>query len=210
LEEMGEIKRVHGGAIGRQSLFNGLSLSEKEKIRIAEKGRIADYAVSLVKRGDVLIVDSGSTTLQFARKLKNLEEITVITNSLNVASEFSKSDNKVILTGGEMDMDSLMLTGPLADETLKNIFADKIFMGIDGVDFTAGLTTPDIVEAKTVRLMMQAAAERILLADSTKFGRKSIGVVSKVSELDKIITDAALNEEERRRFEEAGVEVILV
>jgi len=100
LEKKGEIKRVHGGAIRHQSLFSGLTLSEKEKIKTAEKERIAKFAVGLVKRGDVIIVDSGSTTLQFARNLKNISGITIITNSLNVASELSKSDNKVILTGG--------------------------------------------------------------------------------------------------------------
>ena len=210
MEEQGEIKRVHGGAIRYQSLFSGLTLSEKEKIKTGEKERIAKYAAGLVERGDVIIVDSGSTTLKFARNLNNRSGITIITNSLNVASEFSKSDNKVILTGGEMDLDSLTLTGPLADETMKNIFADKLFMGIDGIDFKAGLTTPHIIEASTVRMMMQASAEKILLADSTKFGRKSIGVVSKIMELDKIITDIGLDKEEIKRFEEAGVEVIIV
>jgi DeoR family transcriptional regulator of aga operon len=210
LEEQGEIKRVHGGAIRRQSLFSGLTLSEKEKIRTAEKERIAKFAAGLVERGDVIIIDSGSTTLQFARNLTNLSNITIITNSLNVAFEFSKSDNKVILTGGEMDIDSLTLTGALADKILHNVFADKLFMGIDGIDYNAGLTTPTIQEANTINTMMQAAAEKILLADSSKFGRKSLGVVNKITELDKIITDDGLEKEEIKRFEEAGIEVIVV
>ena len=164
----------------------------------------------MVKRGDVIIVDSGSTTLQFARNLKNISGITIITNSLNVASELSKSDNKVILTGGEMDIDSLTLVGSLADKILQNVFADKLFMGIDGIDYNAGLTTPTILEANTINMMMQSASEKILLADSSKFGRKSLGVVNKINELDKIITDDGLDKEVVDKYKSAGVEVIVV
>ncbi|MCK5457262.1 MAG: DeoR/GlpR transcriptional regulator [Melioribacteraceae bacterium] len=210
LEEHGEIKRVHGGAISHQSLFTGLALSEKEKIKTSEKERIAKYASELVKPGDVIIIDSGSTTLQFARNLKNKSDITVITNALNVASELSKSNNKIILTGGEMDLDSLTLIGPLADKTLKNISADKLFMGIDSIDFKTGLTTPNILEARTAHMMMQASGENILLADSSKFGRRSLGVVNKITKLDKIITDDGLDKEEIERLTAAGIEVIVV
>ncbi len=210
LEEQGAIKRVHGGAVSHKSLFTGLALSEKEKIKTSEKERIARYAEGLVERGDVIIIDSGSTTLQFARNLKNRSGITVITNALNVASELSKSDNKVILTGGEMDLDSLTLIGPLADETLQKISADKLFMGIDAIDLESGLTTPSILEARTAQMMMQASNEKILLADSSKFGRRSLGVVNKITKLDKIITDDGLNSEEIERLTAAGVEVIVV
>lgn len=210
LEEQGAIKRVHGGAVSHKSLFTGLAFSEKEKIRTGEKERIAKYAEGLVERGDVIIIDSGSTTLEFARNLKNRSEITIITNALNVASELSKSDNKLILTGGEMDLDSLTLIGPLADETLQKISADKLFMGIDAIDFKLGLTTPSILEARTAQMMIHASNEKILLADSSKFGRRSLGVVNKIEIIDKIITDVGLDKEEIKKFEEAGVEVIVV
>ncbi|MEN8193791.1 MAG: DeoR/GlpR family DNA-binding transcription regulator [Bacteroidota bacterium] len=210
LEEQGALKRVHGGAISHKSLFTGLALSEKEKIKTQEKERITKYAAGLVERGDVIIIDSGSTTLQLARNLRNRTEITVITNALNVASELSKSDIKIILTGGEMDLDSLTLVGPLADEILQKISADKLFMGIDAVDFTSGLTTPSILEARTTNMMMQASGERILLVDSSKFGRRSLAVVSKINLVDKIITDDKLDKAEIKKFEAAGVEVIVV
>jgi len=210
LEEEGFIRRVHGGAISHQALFTGLALSEKEKIKTDEKERIAKYAVGLVKRGDVIIIDSGSTTLRFARHLKSQSGITVITNALNVASELSKSDNKIILTGGEMELDSLTLIGALADKTLQSIAADKLFMGIDSIDFESGLTTPSIPEARTLREMMKSSGEKILLADSSKFGRRSLGVVNKVTVLDKIITDSSLDEEEIQKLEQAGIKVIVV
>ncbi|NOY76276.1 MAG: DeoR/GlpR transcriptional regulator [Calditrichaeota bacterium] len=210
LEKQGLVKRVHGGAIRYQSLFTGLALSEKEKIRTEEKERIAQYAVGFVKRGDVIIVDSGSTTLRFVRHLKNKSGITVITNALNVASELSKSNNKIILTGGEMERDSLTLLGPLADKTIQSIAADKLFMGIDSIDFENGLTTPSVSEARTIYEMIKASRERILLADSSKFGRRSLAVVNDITVLDKIITDRELGKSDIQKLEQAGIEVFVV
>ena len=109
-----------------------------------------------------------------------------------------------------MELDSLTLIGPLADKTLQSIAADKLFMGIDSIDFESGLTTPDISEARTLREMMHASGEKILLADSSKFGRKSLGVVNKITELDKIITDDGLGREEILKLEQAGIKVITV
>ncbi len=210
LEKQGFLQRVHGGAISKPSLFTGLALSEKEKIRTEEKERIARYAAGLVQRGDVVLIDSGSTTLRLARHLKNQQELMVVTNSLHVASELSRSRNKIILTGGEMEPDSLALLGPLADQTLHSVAVDKLFMGIDSIDFESGLTTPQFSEARTIHAMMKAAGNRILLADSSKFGRKSLAVVEKISALDKIITDSGLDEALIRKIEQAGVEVVVV
>ncbi len=210
LEKQGLLRRVHGGAISKPSLFTGLALSEKEKIRTAEKERIARYAAGLVQRGDVVLIDSGSTTLRLARYLKNQEGLTVVTNSLHVASELAQSRNKVILTGGEMEPDSMALIGPLADQTLSSVAVNKLFMGIDSIDLENGLTTPQFSEARTLRAMMKAASARILLADSSKFGRKCLAVVDKIGALDKIITDSGLDEGLVRKMEQAGVEVIVV
>ena len=210
LEKQGLVQRVHGGAIRQASLFTGLALSEKEKIRPAEKDRIARYAATLVKPGDVMIIDSGSTTLQFARHLKNYSKLTVITNSLHVASELAASGNKIILTGGEMEGNSLALVGPLADKTLQSLMVDKLFMGIDGIDFESGLTAASIAEARTISEMMSVSRQTILLADSSKFGRKSLAVVDKVSAVDKIITDTELGARDVQRLEESGIEVIRV
>ncbi len=210
LEEVGVIKRVHGGAISHQALYSGIEFSEKEKTRIKEKERIANYAANLVKRGDVIIIDSGSTCLKFAQNLRGFKDITVICNSLKVATELSKSDVKIILTGGEMDTDSFTLFGPLANTTLANVSADKLFMGIDSIDLNVGLTTTNIYEARTCHDMMELAHEKILLADSSKFGRRSLAVVNKVDSLDVIITDAGLKEEDREKFRSKGIEVVIV
>lgn len=210
LEKKGAIKRTHGGAITQKTLYSGLAFTEKEKIKINEKERIGSYAAGLVQQGDVIIIDPGSTTLKFVQNLKGMKDITVITNSLRVAIELAKSEIKIILTGGEMNSDHFSLFGPLANNILQSLSADKLFMGVDGIDLKAGLTTPNIFEAKTICEMMECACEKILLTDSSKFGRRSLAVINKVSSLDKIITDDGLDKEEVEKYQSKGVEVILV
>jgi DeoR family transcriptional regulator of aga operon len=148
--------------------------------------------------------------MQLTRYIKDISKITVITNALNIASELSNSEINIILTGGDLDKESLTLMGPLAEETLHNIAADKLFQGIDGIDFDAGLTTPKLLEARTSRIMMKMSGENILLADSSKFGRRSLGVVNKIETVDKIITDEDITREDLRRLEDMSIEVIVV
>ncbi len=107
-----------------------LALIEKEHIHIAEKKRIAFMAESLISTGDILILDSGSTTTQLARLLKFKKDITVITNAVNIASELAASELTVMLTGGILREKSFSLVGPLAEESLKAVTADKLFLGV--------------------------------------------------------------------------------
>ncbi len=209
LEEEGHLKRVHGGAILHKALFPGLALTEKEKLHQTEKEKIAEEAAKLVCEGDVIIIDSGSTTLQLAKKIKNIKNITVITNGINIATELLDSSIEVILISGFLDKKSSTLFGPLAEKTLSNLTADKLFQGVDGVDLEVGLTTPNIQEAHLSQLMMKISNEQIVLADSSKFGRRSLGVIGRLGEIDKIITDDKIEEGYQKKMEEEGVEVII-
>ncbi len=210
LEQEGLLKRTHGGAIKNKSLFPGLALNEKEKLHLDEKMRIAKEAAKLISEGDTIIIDSGSTTTLLAKEIKNIKGITVITNAINIASDLFQSDIEVILTGGVLQKETSTLIGPLADEVLQKISAGKLFHGVDGIDFEVGLTTPNIVEAKTSRTMMDVAGEKILLVDSSKFGRRSLGVISKIKDIDKIITTKKLSKKEIMKFAEWNVEVKVV
>ena len=210
LEKEGFLKRTHGGAILNKPLFHGLPLSEKEKLHLEEKERIASEAVKMMHEGDVVILDSGSTTTRLARRMKELKGIKVITNAVNIAFELANSELEVILTGGALQKNSSTMVGPLAEDVLRKISADKLFQGVDGIDYDIGLTTPDIVEANTSRVMMQRAGEKILLVDSTKFGRRSLGVICPVKEIDKIITTKKMDKSEIKKLSDMGVEVILV
>ncbi len=210
MEKRGLLRRTHGGAIQSKPLFQGLPLSEKEKLHAEEKERIASEAVKLMHKGNVVILDSGSTTTQLARKLKNLKGIKVITNAVNIALELAGSDLEVILTGGALQKDSSTLIGPLAEDVLRRISADTLFHGVDGIDYEIGLTTPDVAEANTSQVMMQRAGENILLVDSSKFGRRSLGVICQMKDIDKIITTKKMDKAEIQKLNELGVEVVIV
>ncbi len=210
LEKQGVLKRTHGGAILHKPLFRGLALNEKEKLNSDEKERIAEEAAKMINEGDVIIIDSGSTTTFLARKMKGMKGVTVITNAVNIALELADSDLEVILTGGALQKNSSTLVGPLADEMLKKISADKLFHGVDGVDYDLGLTTPDIIEANTSRVMMERAGENILLVDSSKFGRRSLGVICQIKDIDKIITTRKMSKMELKRLNDLNLEVIEV
>ncbi len=210
LEKEGFLKRTHGGAILNKPLFHGLPLSEKEKLHLDEKERIADEAVKMIHEGDVVILDSGSTTTQLARRMKGLKGIKVITNAVNIAFELANSELEIILTGGTLQKNSSTMVGPLAEDALRKISADKLFQGVDGVDYEIGLTTPDVTEANTSRVMMERAGEKILLVDSSKFGRRSLGVICPVKDVDKIVTTKQLDKSEIKRLNDLGIEVLIV
>ena len=210
MEKRGLLTRTHGGAIQSKPLFHGLPLSEKEKLHSEEKERIANEAVKLMHKGNVVILDSGSTTTQLARKMKDLKGIKVITNAVNIALELASSDVEVILTGGALQKNSSTLIGPLAEEVLRKISADKLFHGVDGIDYEIGLTTPDVAEANTSQVMMQRAGENILLVDSSKFGRRSLGVICQMKDIDKIITTKKMDKLEIQKLNDLGVEVVIV
>ena len=210
LEQRGLLKRTHGGAIKPRKLFHGLALNEKEKLNLEEKIRIAKKAAKLISEGDTIILDSGSTTSFIAKEIKHMKGITVITNAINIVSILLNSDIDVILIGGSLLKDTSTLVGPLADDVLRKISADKLFIGVDGIDFEVGLTTPNIIEAHTSRVMMEMSGEIILVVDASKFGRRSLGVISKVSEVNSIITTKKLSENELKKFADYDVTVFIV
>ena len=185
-------------------------IGEKEKLHLEEKVRIANEAVKMMHDGDVVILDSGSTTTQLARKMKELKGIKVITNAVNIAFELANSELEVVLTGGSLQKNSSTMIGPLAEDVLRKISADKLFHGVDGIDYEIGLTTPDVAEANTSRVMMERAGEKILLVDSSKFGRRSLAVIASVKDVDKMITTRRMDKPEVKKLADMGIEVTLV
>lgn len=210
LEKRGLLRRTHGGAIKVKQLYRGLPLNEKEKINLEEKIRITKKAAGLISEGDTIILDSGSTTSLLAKEIKHMKELVVITNAVNIANELLDTNIDVIVIGGSLVKKSATMIGPLSDETLRRLSADKLFLGVDGIDLEIGLTTPNISEAQTSRVMMSISDEVILLADSSKFGRRSLGVISDMKSIDKLITTKKMSEEELERLHTDKIEVSIV
>ena len=154
LHAHGLVHRTHGGALpSREGALEDPTLREKEKLHHQEKLRIAESAVEKVKEGQVLILDSGTTTTAIARALRNFQNLTIITNAVNIAAELAGTAVEVILTGGTLRKNSFSLVGPIAEETLRRLSADLLFLGVDGFDVHFGLSTPNLLEAKVNRVM---------------------------------------------------------
>ena len=209
LEQSGLLKRTHGGAVTNDVAAFEPSMAQKEDQFQAEKAAIAAHAASLVQRGDTIFLDAGSTTRQIARELRGYRRLTVVTNSLPVASELAPSDLEVILTGGQLRRGVQSQVGPIAEQAIAGLHVDKLFLAANGVDLAKGVTTPNIVEARTKRAMIDSAREVILVADHSKFGRVTFGRVCGLERVDAIVTDEDLPDRFARAMAERGLTVHL-
>ncbi len=211
LQSKGLIQRSHGGALLLQS--NTLldpSLTEKQMLHTQEKSRIAAAAVELVQENQCVIIDSGTTTTAIAQALRKFSRLTVVTNAVNIAAELGTSDFEVILTGGTLRKNSFSLVGPLAEDVLREIHADILFLGVDGFDPQLGFTTPNLLESRVNRAMVRAASVSVAACDSTKFGRHSLALIVPPQEIDIVITDRGLDPRYADQLEKLGIRLILV
>jgi DeoR family transcriptional regulator of aga operon len=185
-------------------------LNDKAKLHHREKQRIAIAAAAMVKDGDCVILDSGTTTTAIARALRCRTKLTVITNAINIAAELADTEFEIILTGGTLRRNSVSLVGPLAEETLKDMHADILFLGADGLDFQAGITTPNVLESRVGRAMVAAARIVVVACDSSKLGRRSLALISPLNRIHRLITDKNAASVDIATFRESGLEVHLV
>lgn len=211
LHAHGQIHRTHGGALpARESVLEDPTLREKEKLHQQEKLRIAEAAAGKVIEGQVVILDSGTTTTAIARALRNFRNLTIVTNAVNIAAELSGSAVEVILTGGTLRKNSFSLVGPIAEETLRRLSADLLFLGVDGFDIHYGLSTPNLLESKVNRVMVEISKRTIAVCDSSKFGRRSLSQIAPPSALQEVITDRGITKADLRALKQANIEVTLV
>ena len=210
LEARGQLRRVHGGAVSVESRLEEPLFDDKTSLAAREKGRIAEQAARLVKAGDTVYLDGGSTVLELARRLAERTDITVVTNSLRAAIELSGRGPRLLLTGGELRRLSETMVGPLTAGLLEQLHFDIAFMGTMGLTVAEGLTTSDPGEAFTKRLAMRRAQRVVLLADSGKVGQVSFAQAGRVEDLHLFITDKGLKPELARGLRKRGVQVVTV
>lgn len=211
LQAKGLLQRSHGGALPAQhgALFDP-SLQEKEKSHHGEKERIAAAAVELVKEGQCVMLDSGTTTTAIAHALKRFSHLTIITNAVNIAAELTNTNFEVILTGGILRKNSFSLVGPLAEDMLAEIHTDILFLGVDGFDLEIGLTTPNLLESRVNRAMVNGATRVVAVCDSTKFDRRSLSLIIPVTAIHQVITDSGLSRSLLESLQNLNVMVTLV
>ncbi len=210
LQGQGRIERAHGGALAiDRGSWQDSTLREKERLHRKEKERIATAAALRVFPGQVVILDSGTTSTAVARATRNIRNLTVITNAVNIAAELAGTGVEVILTGGALRPNSFSLVGPLAEESLRFITADLLFLAVDGFDLEYGLTTPNLLEAKVNRIMIANARRTIVVCDSSKFGRRSLSLIAPLSVVHETITDDKIPSKYLRGLREAEVKVVI-
>ncbi|MCL6524546.1 MAG: DeoR/GlpR family DNA-binding transcription regulator [Thermoflavifilum sp.] len=211
LEQKGLLFRSHGGASLHNPYINELPVNEKEKIRIEEKRRIGEAAAKLIEPDDAIIIASGTTVLAFARSIRPRHHLTVITASLNVALELNRHpETEVIQLPGVLRKSSASVIGTYAEQLLQQFSCSKLFLGVDGIDPAFGCTTTSLQEATLNHCMIQAARKTIVLADSSKFGKRGFGKICDIDEVDQIITDREVSDTIVKILDEKGVEVVRV
>lgn len=211
LEDKGLLYRMHGGATQKNPYAVDRPVNEKEKLQAEEKKKIAQQAASLVEANDSIIIASGTTVLYLARYIHPKQSLTVITSALQVASVLLENkDTEVIMLGGSLRQSSSSVMGPYAEGILQDFFCSKLFLGVDGIDLEYGLTTTNVSEAHLNRQMIAVAQKTIVVADSTKFGRRGFGRICGLDEIDEIITDNAVPAHVVRALEALGVKVTIV
>lgn len=214
LESEGLIQRVHGGAINASANIENrmeLSFLEKCKLNLEEKTRIGQKAAEMVSIGDTIMMDAGTTTLQVAKHIKDKMGIHVVTNSIYVLLELAESPGvEVTLTGGDLRKISRSLIGPLAINAVNNVHMDKLFLGATGISLDEGLTSPNMIETQTKKAMIKVAKTVILLADSSKFGKATLGKFGELNDVHILITDKKAPQKIIEAIIEKGVEVIQV
>lgn len=210
LDSEGYISREHGGAYLKSIPQQVQSMSLQHGQNMDKKRAIGEAAAALVNDHDTLIIDSGTTTTQFAENLKVRQDLNIITNALNIALILGAiPTNTVHMPAGQFKAPTLSLSGEKSVEFFVGIYAQKLFLATAGVSFDVGLTYPAIGDIYVKRAMVKAASHVYLLADSTKIGRVSFSALGGVEMVNTLITDAGISASDRAEFERRGVEVIV-
>ena len=207
LESEGSLIRTHGGAMKSEKKSKQRFISNTMSENELEKKEIALKASSLIKDGSTIIIDSGSTTIHLAENLKD-KKITVVTNTI-LAQDILKNEESVnlIVLGGTLRRASMGTIGPIANNAVKSMNVDIFFLGAAAYNQEI-ISSYDVIEVELKKNMIHSADKVVLLADSSKYGKKAFSTISSWDLIDTFITDK-IDNDFREKLEELGVEVIL-
>ena len=213
LADRGLVAKVHGGAttVGAASTeepgFAAKSVRQRQ-----EKDAIARRAAQLVRPGTAVAISAGTTTWTLANHLTDVPELTVVTNSVQIADVFyraGRADQTIVLTGG-IRTPSDALVGPVAVNAVRSLNVDLLLLGVHGISTRAGFTTPNLMEAETDRAMVSAARRLVVLADHTKWGTVGLSTIARLGDADVLVTDSGLEEDARATVAEEVGELVVV
>jgi DeoR family fructose operon transcriptional repressor len=211
LEQKGLVNRTHGGAIwigDRESGQRPYAFDQRMDFEADAKRKIARAARKLVKPGETILLDGGTTTFYLAQELLGMS-LQLITNSLPIANLFLNDEHvELILTGGLMYPRYGVLLGPMAESALSAIHTKTLFLSVAGI-LDGALYNQNSLLVHSERKMMTQAQRIVLLADAGKFGQQALARLGELSEIDTVVSDSALDEEHRDQVRRAGCELII-
>lgn len=210
LEDKNLLFRTHGGATQSNPYTSDRHIEEKAKIMAKAKEAIAKEAVKMIGDNDSIILASGTTIMALARHIKPVSSLNVITSALNVSLELSDREHvEITQLGGQLRPSSNSVVGKYSEQFLENITCGVLFLGVDGIDLNFGITTTNLMEASLNQHSIEVAQYTVVLADSTKFGKRGFSRICNLDQIQHIITDDGVSPETVRKLEERGVRVTI-
>ncbi|MFJ3903059.1 DeoR/GlpR family DNA-binding transcription regulator [Streptomyces sp. NPDC090025] len=214
LARQGMVAKVHGGAVPvTDASTHEPGFEAKSALELGAKEEIARAAARMVRPGTAIALSGGTTTFALARQLLDVPDLTVVTNSVRVADVFHEARYAVpggesrpgaatvVLTGG-VRTPSDALVGPVADQAIRSLHFDALFLGVHGISVAAGLSTPNLAEAETNRRLVRSARRVVVVADHTKWGTMGLSSFARLDEVDVLVTDAGVSPEVREEMAE--------
>jgi DeoR family transcriptional regulator, aga operon transcriptional repressor len=211
LQQRGLVQRSHGGAVLPVPILRESPLNVRLRAHSDEKLRIGAMAASLINDGEIIILDSGTTTLEIARQIKNRRELQVLTNGVNIAAELLDARGvQLFILGGAVNGESASVSGHFAEEMVDQFSADKLFLSGAGCDLNFGVSGANLEETMVNKAMLQIAREIILVADASKFSKRCMLRIVPFAQIDTVISDVSLDEETQAKVRAHGCNLILV
>lgn len=210
LEKNGFIRRTHGGAILSGTSKLEPSFKEKEDKLAPEKKEIGKKAAEIIKNGDTIFIDAGTTTRYILDNLKDKKDLTIVTHALHIINKINEIDLdcEIVVIGGNFKWSTEAMIGPIAEDCLKKLRVDKSFVGVNGFSLESAATTPDLREAKIKEIALKIAGENFLLFDQSKWSEIYFYKFADLKHINFIITDSITAAKEENLNEEE-IEIIL-
>lgn len=208
LEETGTARKVHGGAISSQNKFEETLVSRLTQ-NIPEKHKLAQYAAKLIPPGSTLFIDFGTTTRIFVELISQFSDLTVFTNSHEIAAVFTGNANcDAYVLGGKYDDNLKSNSGPMVVEGIQQFYADFTIVGTGGIDPEFGFSLQHINEATTAKAMIARGTKVIVLADPSKFNRRGIAHMADFDQVDYLVSSEQPDKKLRAILKEHKVELV--
>ena len=210
MAEDGMVTLEHGGAVLNSGSLFECSISFKNEINVSEKQRIAAKCMEYINEGDSVFLDAGTTPNELAALLRGKRNISVLTHSLLVANTTATMRNiKLIMCPGEFRENSMAFLGPLTDDFIQHFQIDTLFLSLEGIDLTDGLSVVDVQDGHTKKVLVEKAKRVICMAAHSKFNKSFFYKIAPITDVDLVITDDGLDAATQELFRQNNIPLVL-